>query len=81
MTNGIAVSLGNPVGRDYWINNTCCSGYSGYKDGMGSVLRHCLESFISEGKEWIDCDKECWEEWSPMYTLAVPEQLVWWEDE
>lgn len=80
MTNGIAVSRTNPVGIDYWKNKTCCSGYSGFPEKMGSVLRHCLENFILEGRDWEN-GEDNWDDWSPKYILAVPEQLVWWEDE
>lgn len=79
MTNGIAISRNDPLARDYWLHGTCCSGYSFTR---GSVVRRLLEVFIENGKTWDSIGGgELWKEYSSGYTLAVPEQLVWWEDE
>lgn len=81
MTNGLAVHLRNAYGRDYWHNGTACSGYS-FREG--STTEHCLRAFkfgmagCPAGQGW---DSRVFDEYSTFYKLAVPEQLVRWEDE
>lgn len=81
MTNGLAVHLRDAYGRDYWHNGTACSGYS-FRGG--STTEHCLRTFkfgavgCPAGYYW---DSRSFDEYSKFHKLAVPEQLVWWEDE
>lgn len=76
MSNGLAVHRKDPYGRDYWYNSTCSSGYSFTHD---SVLKTLFKIFL-EHKRWEHGgrEREIWEDYSPQYTLAVPEKLVWW---
>ena len=76
MTNGIAVNK-KEIGIDYWYNGTSGSGWTGRH---GFCLENCLKRFVGPtgprdwSTSWMD-------EYGPHYTLAVPEKLVWWEDE
>lgn len=81
MTNGLAVSRKDILGRDYWHNGTCCSGYS-FRDG--STTEHCLKAFkfgVAGSAAMKGWDNKTFLEYSPTQVLVVPEQLVWWEDE
>jgi hypothetical protein len=78
MTNGIAIGLNDIVARDYWYNGTSCSGYS-FK---GKVTETCLKNFLNRGYSgFSNWNTDMFEEYSPYYTLAVPEQLVWWGED
>lgn len=80
MTNGIAVSLSDAYGRDYWHNGTACSGYS-FK---GEPTGHCLRAFkfgVGKLPAAFGWDSKTFDDFSPYYKLAVPERLVWWQDE
>lgn len=77
MTNGLAISKNDPIARDYWHNKTCSSGYSTV---VTSPLVLVLKNFIQGGMSW-NKDRDLWDEYSPLYTLAAPEQLVWWGEE
>lgn len=78
MTNGITVQ---PDGEDlfyfdYWLNETCSSGFSRSED------RPALCWLFTQLKD----NRTFWEarlytKYKHDQTLAVPEQLVWWEDE
>ena len=74
MTNGIAIHK-TKIGFDYWEDGTAGSGWV---DSTGGCLRNCLNRFVGPTKkrEWR---KDYLREWGPNYTLAVPEQLVWWD--
>ena len=81
MTNGLVVSNYDILGRDYWYNGTCCSGYS-FRDG--STTEHCLKAFkfgIEDNPAMRGWDTDTFLEYSPTQTLVVPEQLVWWKNE
>lgn len=81
MTNGLVVSKYDILGRDYWHNGTCCSGWS-FPDG--SATEHCLKAFkfgVAGSAAMEGWDNRTFLEYSPTQVLAVPEQLVWWEDE
>ncbi len=77
MTNGIAVGKTDPIARDYWHNETCSSGYSSTLTPPTLLV---LKNFIAEGKSW-NKDRDLWDEYSPLYVLAVLEQLVWWGED
>lgn len=77
MTNGIAISKHDALARDYWHNETCSSGYS---STLESTTLLVLRTFITEGMTWR-MNRNIWDEYSPYYTLAVPEQLVWWGED
>lgn len=74
MTNGIAVWNYSPTkwSFDYWQDKTCTSGYQHGNNSLGLLFKdyHNLKLRGS-----------IWDEWSPKYKLAVPEQLVWWGEE
>lgn len=80
MSNGIAVGMTDYLTRDYWYNGTCCSGYS----FRGNVTEHCLKAFkfgTAGFPAAFGWDEETFKLYSKSQKLAVPEQLVWWNDE
>ena len=78
MSNGIAISKNDILARDYWHKGTASSGYS----FEGKVLHTLLTNFLNQGKPgYPDWRKDKFKKYSSEYTLAVPEQLVWWQDE
>ncbi len=78
MSNGIAVGKTDPLARDYWFKGTASSGYS-FK---GEVTRTLLNNFLNKGKPGYSYWGETlFKQYSKGYTLAIPEQLVWWQDE
>lgn len=78
MSNGIAISKNDILARDYWHKGTASSGYS-FK---GKVLQTLLTNFLKQGElGYHNWGKDLFKEYSSGYTLAVPEQLVWWDDE
>ena len=76
MTNGIAVNK-TQKGFDYWHNGTAGSGWVNKWD---RDLVVCLERFVGPTR-LVDFTEDLMKEWGHGYKLAVPEQLVWWEDE
>lgn len=81
MTNGLVVSNCDILGRDYWHNDTCCSGYS---FRSGSTTEHCLKAFkfgVAGSAAMEGWDNKTFLEYSPTQVLVVPEQLVWWDHE
>ena len=78
MTNGIAVGRKDSVARDYWYNGTACSGYS----FIGNTTEVCLRNFLNKGNPGFShWDEEIFKKYSKGFTLAVPEQLIWWGEE
>lgn len=74
MTNGIAVGLEDHT-RDIWFNGTCSSGYV----FDGDVLSHVFKAFYEDGAEsWSE---DMFKDYAQEQKLAIPEQLVWWQDE
>ena len=67
MTNGIAVKY-KDGSFDLWLNRTCTSGYLPLDGALLRIFRYGTDPIY-------------WEEYSPQFKIAVPEQLVWWEDE
>lgn len=75
MSNGIAINKNDILARDYWHEGTASSGYS-FK---GKVLHTLLTNFLKQGEPgYSNWRKGLFKEFSSGYTLAVPEQLVWW---
>lgn len=74
MSNGIAICAYAPTkwSFDYWKDKTCTSGYQHGTNSFGLLFRDYFKRGLRES---------AWDEWSPKYKLAVPEQLVWWDDE
>lgn len=74
MTNGIAVSAYTPSSWsfDYWKDKTCSSGYQHGTNSLGLVFGDYFKGKLRAS---------VWDEWSPRYKLAVPEQLVWWGED
>lgn len=78
MSNGIAISKNDILARDYWHKGTASSGYS-FK---GKVLHTLLINFLKQGEPgYSNWGKGLFDKYSSGYTLAVPEQLVWWKNE
>jgi len=74
MTNGIAIWNYSPTkwSFDYWKDGTCTSGYQHSSNSFGLLFRDYFNGNLRESM---------WDEWSPRYKLAVPEQLVWWGED
>lgn len=74
MINGITVGVHNVrgLGFDYWLDKKCTSGYQHGTNSLGLVFGDYFKGKLRAS---------VWDEWSPRYKLAVPEQLVWWGED
>ncbi len=66
MTNGIAVNRLDGS-FDLWLNKTCTSGYLPRGMALINIFRY-------------PGTPELWADYSPLFNLAVPEQVVWWDE-
>lgn len=78
MTNGITVRAGiKSFEIDYWENGRCTSGYSHGSRSLELVFK----TILNDRSFKADWGLEMFRKYAHRQTLAVPEQLVWWEDE
>lgn len=78
MTNGITIQP-NDEGAfyfDYWLNETCSSGFKYNKDSP--ALSWLFIQLKNNKTFW---ETRLYNKYKNDQTLAVPEQLVWWEDD
>ena len=79
MTNGITIGVYNNKGFsfDYWLDKKCTSGYSHGSDSLRLVFKNVLNDPNFHSARGA----EMYSKYAKDQRLAVPEQLVWWEDE